>query len=549
MAKHGICFSTGLRQRKLAIITGRPDLTDPDFTETSPAVSNVREFTVSELSFAIKRAIEENFDYVRVRGEISGFKRATSGHLYMALKDNEAVLDAICWRGVAEKLRVKPEDGLEVIVTGKLTTFPGRSKYQIIIQSMEAAGVGALMALLEARRTKLAAEGLFDTSRKRPIPYLPGVIGVVTSPTGAVIRDILHRLSDRFPRHVLVWPVLVQGEAAAGQIAAAIRGFNNIEAGGRIPRPDLIIVARGGGSLEDLWAFNEEIVVRAAGTSQIPLISAVGHETDTTLIDYAADLRAPTPTAAAEMAVPVRSELLYALSDLNRRMDQARQRFFRLSGDRLKALARVLPLADDLISLPQQRYDSMAERLPRALAINLQAHRNRLENTAARFLLLGPGQQIERKRMTLVELDHRLGRAIDQPVKDRRVQLESLARALKPVTIRRDIMRNGEMVTRLSARLQGAFVRHVAQVESNFMARSRLLDSFSYRKVLERGYAVVRDALGGLVTGVAGAASGAALDIEFHDGHASAVAGSKTPSAKSTPDKPKPADQKQGTLL
>lgn len=509
----------------------------------------MREFTVSELSFAIKRAIEENFDYVRLRGEISGFKRAASGHLYMALKDNEAVLDAICWRGVAEKLRVKPEDGLEVIVTGKLTTFPGRSKYQIIIQSMEAAGIGALMALLEARRTKLAAEGLFDAARKRPIPYIPGVIGVVTSPTGAVIRDILHRLSDRFPRHVLVWPVLVQGEAAAGQIAAAIRGFNDIEAGGRIPRPELIIVARGGGSLEDLWAFNEEIVVRAAGASRIPLISAVGHETDTTLIDFASDLRAPTPTAAAEMAVPVRSELLYTLGDLNHRMDQARQRFFRLSDDRLKALARALPSAGDLMNLPQQRYDSTAERLPRALEINLQAHKNRLDKTSARLLLLGPGQQIERKHMTLGELDHRLGRAVDQQMKDRRVQLDNLARALKPAAILRDVTRNGETVARLGARLQGAFMRHIAQVESNFMARSRLLDSFSYRKTLERGYAVVRDAAGGLVTGTSGAAPGVALDIEFHDGHVNVVAGSKTPGAKSSSAKPKPADQKQGTLL
>lgn len=256
-------------------------------TDISPnPTGNVAEFTVTELSQALKRTVEENFSWVRVRGEVSGFKRAASGHLYMTLKDENAVLDAVCWKGVAARLGIAPEDGLEIIATGKLTTYPGRSKYQIVIDSMELAGEGALLKLLEDRRKKLAAEGLFDESRKRPLPFLPEVIGVVTSPTGAVIRDILHRLRDRFPRHVLVWPVLVQGKGAAEQVAAAIKGFNAIRSGGAVPRPDLLIVARGGGSLEDLWAFNEEIVVRAAAASEIPLISAVGHETDTTLIDF-----------------------------------------------------------------------------------------------------------------------------------------------------------------------------------------------------------------------------------------------------------------------
>ena len=260
---------------------------------------NLPEFTVAELSQAVKRTIEGGFARVRVRGEVSGFKRAASGHLYMALKDEEAVLDAVCWRGVAARLALVPEDGLEVIATGRLTTYPGRSKYQIVIEQLELAGEGALLKLLEERRKKLAGEGLFDEARKQPLPFLPEVIGVVTSPTGAVIRDILHRLADRFPRPVLIWPVLVQGDGAAEQIAAAIAGFNALEDGGPVPRPDLLIVARGGGSLEDLWAFNEEVVVRAAAASAIPLISAVGHETDTTLIDFAADHRAPTPTAAA----------------------------------------------------------------------------------------------------------------------------------------------------------------------------------------------------------------------------------------------------------
>ncbi len=276
--------------------------------------SNLAEYTVSEISQALKRSIEENFGYVRVRGEVSGAKRHGSGHWYFALKDSEAVLDAVCWRLTALRLAVKPEDGMEVVCTGRLSTFPGRSKYQLIVDQIELAGVGALLKLLEDRRRRLAAEGLFAAERKQRLPFLPAVIGVVTSPSGAVIRDILHRLADRFPRHVLLWPVAVQGEAAAAQVAAAIEGFNRLPPGGAVPRPDLIIVARGGGSLEDLMPFNEEIVVRAAANSAIPLISAVGHETDTTLIDHASDRRAPTPTAAAEMAVPVRLDLVADLA-------------------------------------------------------------------------------------------------------------------------------------------------------------------------------------------------------------------------------------------
>src|SRR6266566_3750249 len=275
--------------------------------------ANVAEFTVSELSAALRRTVEDAYGYVRVRGEVSGYKGPSpSGHVYFRLKDDKAVLESVIWKGVLGRMRVKPEEGLEVIASGKLTTFAGSSKYQIVIDALEPAGVGALMALLEERKKKLAAEGLFDEARKQLIPFLPAVIGVVTSPTGAVIRDILHRLTDRFPRHVLIWPVAVQGDGAAAQVAAAIAGFNGIAAGGPIPRPDLLIVARGGGSLEDLMPFNEEIVVRAAAASAIPLISAVGHETDTTLIDLASDRRAPTPTAAAEMAVPVRLDLAAA---------------------------------------------------------------------------------------------------------------------------------------------------------------------------------------------------------------------------------------------
>lgn len=328
---------------------------------------NIHEYTVSELSGALKRTVEDNFGNVRVRAELSGVKLHSSGHLYLSLKDERATMDGVCWRGTVSRLGFKPEDGLEVVVRGKLSTYPARSKYQIIIEHMEPAGAGALMALLEERKKKLAAEGLFVSERKRPIPWLPDVIGVVTSPTGAVIRDILHRLSDRFPRRVIVWPVPVQGEGAADKIAAAIRGFNASATQGHIPRPDVLIVARGGGSIEDLWAFNEEAVVRAAADSAIPLISAVGHETDTTLIDYASDRRAPTPTAAAEIAVPVRTELLARLSELDSRLYNARRRKFDLLQDRIAGLARGLPRPQELLGLARQRFDDLAGRLPQSL--------------------------------------------------------------------------------------------------------------------------------------------------------------------------------------
>src|SRR5207245_1318133 len=314
-----------------------------DLTTAAPLRSNLPEYTVSELSAALKRSIEENFAVVRVRGEISGFKRHGSGHCYLSLKDSDAVIDAVCWRMTAMRLGLKPEDGMEVVCTGRLTTFPGRSKYQLVIDTIELAGVGALLKLLEERRTRLAAEGLFAAERKKKPPFLPEVIGIVTSPSGAVIRDILHRLSDRFPRRVLLWPVAVQGEGAAAQIAAAIEGFNRLPERGAVPRPQLIIVARGGGSLEDLMPFNEEIVVRAAASSAIPLISAVGHETDTTLIDHAADLRAPTPTAAAEIAVPVRLDLVADLGGKTQRLAGGLARLFSERRLHLAGLARVLP--------------------------------------------------------------------------------------------------------------------------------------------------------------------------------------------------------------
>jgi len=339
---------------------------------------NLVEFSVSELSLALKRAVEEAFGQVRVRGEISGFKRAASGHLYFVLKDEKAVLDAVCWRGTT--LATKPADGIEVICIGRITTYPGRSRYQIVVEEMEVAGEGALLKLLQERRKKLAEEGLFDARRKQPLPYLPERIGVVTSPTGAVIRDILHRINDRFPRHVLLWPVLVQGDGAAKEIAAAITGFNRLKKGGKLPRPDVLIIARGGGSLEDLWAFNEEIVVRATASSKIPLISAVGHETDTTLIDHAADVRAPTPTAAAEMAVPVHAELLEDVLDRARRLVGTTERYIESHRAHLKALVHGLIDPRSLIEIAVQRLDEWTCRMKNAITQNLAKQEARLHS-------------------------------------------------------------------------------------------------------------------------------------------------------------------------
>ena len=321
-----------------------------DLLEDTGPAPNTPEFTVSELSGAVKRMVEGEFSFVRVRGEVSRVSRPASGHLYFDLKDDRSVLAAVCWKGQAARLAQRPEEGMEVVATGRLTTFPGASKYQMIVDDIAPAGVGALMAMLEKRRAKLTAEGLFDPARKRPLPYLPQVIGVITSPSGAVIRDILHRLRDRFPRRVLVWPVAVQGQACAPEVARAIAGFNALPVGGPIPRPDVIIVARGGGSIEDLWGFNEEAVVRAAAASAIPLISAVGHETDTTLIDFAADVRAPTPTAAAELAVPVRLDLIATTAALGARLSRATAQGVTQRRQRVADLGRALPRPESVLA-------------------------------------------------------------------------------------------------------------------------------------------------------------------------------------------------------
>jgi exodeoxyribonuclease VII large subunit len=433
---------------------------------------NAPALSVSELSGALKRNVEETFGHVRVRGEISGYKRVASGHSYLTLKDDRACLDGVIWKGTGNALAFRPEDGIEVIATGRLTTYPGRSKYQIVIERLELAGQGALMALLDQRRRALAAEGLFDRERKRPLPFLPRLIGVVTSPTGAVIRDILHRLADRCPTRVILWPVVVQGEGAAAQIAAAVRGFDALGPGDPVPRPDLVIVARGGGSIEDLWPFNEEVVVRAIAACTIPTISAVGHETDTTLSDYAADVRAPTPTAAAEVGVPVRAELLASLRELGMRAGRCAHRYHALGRERLDATARRLPKPDGLLAPQRQRLDELSVRLPQGLARRLAVARGDLAHATGALRPTVLRGRVERARERLV------------------------AARLRPVLITRRIDDRRQQLARLW----------------------RLAESLHPNKPLERGYARVERRRGGVVSNKAEAEAAGALTLQFVDG-------------------------------
>lgn len=443
--------------------------------------SNLPELTVTELSAELKRTVEDKFPYVRLRGEVMNYRGPhSSGHVYFCLKDAGARIDAIIWKGNFSRLKFKPEEGLEVVATGKVTTYPGKSTYQIVIDSLEPAGAGALMALLEERKKKLKAEGLFDEARKRPLPYLPLVIGVVTSPTGAVIRDILHRLTDRFPRRVLVWPVRVQGDTCAPEVAAAIEGFNAMKAGGAIPRPDVLIVARGGGSLEDLWGFNEEIVARAAAASEIPLVSAVGHETDFTLIDFVSDRRAPTPTAAAEIVVPVRAELIAMTASHAARLSGCLRRYFDRLKSELRGLVRVLPAADMLLSMPRQKLDSVGDRLPRALRANAHRHRIEFARAAARLTPSGLRARLVHLRDRPRDVLLRAARLLEHTVEARKARVASLA---------------------------------------------QLIGAFSYHNVLKRGFALVRDAHGRTVRAAAAVTAGDLLDIEFTDGRLPAVAG------------------------
>ena len=410
------------------------------------AGDNAAPLSVSDLAQALKRTVEDRFGFVRLRGELSGVKRAASGHLYACLKDEGAVIDAVMWRGSMARLAFNPEDGLEVVASGKVTTYPGRSKYQIVIERMELAGEGALLALLEKTRLGLAAEGLFDAARKRPLPYLPATIGVVTSPTGAVIRDILHRLADRFPTRVIVWPVLVQGSGAAEQVAAAVRGFSDLPAGHE-HRPDLLIVARGGGSIEDLWSFNEEVVVRAIAASTIPTISAVGHETDTTLADHAADRRAPTPTAAAEIAVPVLAELAATLADFAHRQRRCAMAPVTLGRERLAARAERLPTAATLLQPQAQRLDELAERLRRGLLDRAAAGRERLGALRLSAATLQRGLREAGQALRGVRFAPSL---VTRPLAERREGLAALARLAQQLHPDRPLARGYVRVTAAS---------------------------------------------------------------------------------------------------
>jgi len=485
---------------------------------------NIVEWTVSELSSALKRTVEDAYGYVRVRGEVSGFKGPSpSGHVYFRLKDDKAVIEAVIWKREFGRMRMPPQEGLEVVVTGRLTTFSGSSKYQIVIETLEPAGLGALMALLEERKKKLAAEGLFDPGRKQLLPFLPEAIGVVTSPTGAVIRDILHRLADRFPRRVLVWPVRVQGDGSAAEIAAAIRGFNALPEAGLVPRPDLLIIARGGGSLEDLWSFNEEIVVRAAADSMIPLISAVGHETDVTLIDFAADKRAPTPTAAAEMAVPVRSELLVQVDSLARRSLACWQRCQEARRTELRAAMRALPSAEELFSLPRQRLDHAAARL------TLQTLHTRIARERQQIALLAQRSRqclrhgVERRRERFEQLAHRLSAARLAYANARRAQIE----------------RARERTQTLFARAKLAATALIQNRAARVERAERLLSAVSYRGVLARGFALVRAADGKPLRSAAAVTPSLQLSIEFVDGRVRATAdGAAAAAPASNPAKP-----------
>lgn len=525
------------------------------------AVSNTPELSVSELAGALKRTVEDAFGNVRIRGEISGYRGPHgSGHVYFSLKDQNARIDAVIWKGVFSRIKFRPEDGLEVIATGRISTFPGKSSYQIIIEQMEPAGVGALMALLEERRRKLQIEGVFDAARKRPLPYLPEVIGIVTSPTGAVIRDMIHRLSDRFPREVLVWPVRVQGEGSAAEVAAAIRGFNAIAADDdNLPRPDVIVVARGGGSLEDLWGFNEEIVVRAAAESDIPLVSAIGHETDWTLLDLVADVRAPTPTAAAEMIVPVRADLIAETRSHAARLLGAVTRGQERRRRDFSNLVRALPSADRALEGPHQRLDRASLRQEAAMRALLDRRTLALGRLAHRLGAQTPAAQLASVKAKLAGLAARLPGLRERRLKAGQQELQQVSQRLMlamqaRVTLeKRDTERRKSDILQLGKRLSQEMSARLRREKQTFAARAQLLNSLGYRSVLARGYAVVRDEKNVVLRAAAAVSSGQGLSIEFSDGRIHAVAGGeKAPvvaSAPQRPSKPKGPPVDQGSLF
>ncbi|MDE1129993.1 MAG: exodeoxyribonuclease VII large subunit [Ascidiaceihabitans sp.] len=478
---------------------------------------NSPEFSVTELSGAIKRVIEGEFSHVRIKGEVGRVSRPRSGHIYLDLKDDKSVINGVIWKGVAGRLQTQPEEGMEVVATGRVTTFGGQSKYQIVIEDIKPAGMGALMALLEKRKTMLSAEGLFEESRKRALPYLPEVIGVVTSPSGAVIRDILHRLRDRFPRKVLIWPVAVQGAKCAPEVVRAIEGFNALQVGGAMPRPDLLIVARGGGSVEDLWGFNEESVARAAAASNIPLISAVGHETDTTLIDFVSDKRAPTPTAAAELAVPVRIELMAWLDQQSARMTTSLSGGLQRRSQRLRDLSRALPRLETLLDGPRQRLDTTGARLGPALMSGVQRRKVRLSEAAGGLRPAAMQRMIGNERRRLDALSARMGPALERCA---------------------SIDQRRQAVAAMAQRVADAGQQRVNAARNKIEAMDRLRLTLGYEATLSRGYAVVRGD-GDVVTTKKAAGKAQELEIQFADGRI-VVGGKAAPTRKAAS---KPTDQ------
>ncbi len=526
-------------------------------------LSNIAEFTVSELSSAIKRTVEDAFGLVRLRGEISGYRGPhSSGHAYLSLKDDRARIDAVIWRGTFSNLKFKPEEGLEVVVTGRITTFPGKSSYQIVIEQLEPAGIGALMALLEERKKKFAAEGLFAQERKRPLPFWPQVVGIVTSPTGAVIRDMLHGFTERCPTRVLLWPVRVQGETCGAEVACAIRGFNALSEQGPLPRPDLLIVARGGGSLEDLWGFNEEAVVRAAAESAIPLISAVGHETDWTLIDLVADARAPTPTKAAEWAVPKHSDLVLRLSECTDRARRCVRRHLEKLRAEFRSAERGLPRPHALLAVPRQRVDAAGSRLGQSLRLFSERSRARLEYYSVRLnvrLIRGP---LERAADRLKRANEAAERCFRDSVAKKRDRLADRGARLNPRLLAGPTARQRERLDVLAARATQGIRAALQRKAFEMTSLSQLLRSLSHKSILDRGFAIVRGATNEVIRRAAALKTAAALDIEFADGHVSAhtygpeaEAGepaSRRRSGSQPPRRAVPAskdDGSQGTLL
>lgn len=505
-------------------------------TDLAPNDSNAPPYSVSELAFALKRTLEDRYGFVRLRGELSKVTHHSNGHVYLTIKDDKAAIDGVVWKGNVRSLGVRPEHGLEVIVTGKITTYPAGSRYQIVIDSMEAAGVGALLAQLERLKAKLAAEGLFAPERKRPLPSMPAVVGVITSPTGAVIRDILHRIRDRWPCHVLVWPVVVQGDAAAAQVSAAIRGFNAILPGGPAPRPDILIVARGGGSVEDLWAFNDEALARTVAESTIPLISAVGHETDTTLIDFVSDRRAPTPTAAAEMATPVLAELRALISDFDRRLSRCGARTIEERRTRLLGAARGLPRPNDLLALAQQRFDIASGRLDAALHRNTTVHAQDLLKVTARLTPDALRRQHAAKADRVADLGRRLNACGTRSV---------------------DRVRDHARLPLLWTRLGSAAERRLARANDQLANLEKLRVSLNPERPLELGFALVRKGDGTLARSAADLVSGERVNLKFKSGDRYAVidgeGGIVPPQApaRPAPPRPKPAPPKteQGDLF